>query len=115
LLKKINEDDQRAVRFNQNGTIGNGTGLALAVVGTIGTVGFGTWFLINLLGGDGSKTDHYITDRDAVLYTDRYNRSLLRKTVKEVEKAHSSESRYEPRLEVRPTVGLGGVGVVGRF
>lgn len=64
---------------------------------------------------DGSDTDHLITDRDAVLYTNRYNRSLLRKTVKEVERVHSTESRAEPRLPRSPILGLGVFGVAGRF
>ena len=105
---KLNETDQVPVRFDKNGTLGNTPGLVLAIVGSIGTAGFGTWFLINVFGPDGSKIEHFITDRDAVLYTDRYNRSLLRKTVKDVEKSHSS-------LELRPSIGLGGLGVEGRF
>ena len=52
-----------------------------------------------------------LTDRDAVLYTDRYNRALLRRTVKDVQKSRSSESR----LDVRPIVGPGTLGVAGRF
>jgi hypothetical protein len=86
------------VRYDRTATGEYPPGIIVAVTGGLATAGFGTWFLINLLRPDGSDTDHLITDLDAVLYTNRDNRSLLRKTVKEVERVHSTESRVEPRL-----------------
>ncbi|MEJ7730656.1 MAG: hypothetical protein WKG00_15725 [Polyangiaceae bacterium] len=104
-----------AVGFRRDGTVGNPLGVGLAVAGTAGTIGFGIWFLAAAFGADGSATDHAITDRDAVLYTERYNRSLLRKTIKEVQKSHTSEVRDAPGIEVRPSVGFGSLALQGRF
>lgn len=112
---KINEIEEAPVRFDKSETVVNPPGIVALGVGALGTLGFGTWFAIKLFSPDGSDTDHLITDRDAVLYSNRYNRSLLRKTVKDVEKAHTNQSRIEPRWQWRPTFGLGTLGVEGRF
>ncbi len=112
---KVNDIEERPVRFDKGETVVNPPGIVAMGLGALATAGFGTWFAIKLFGPDGKNTDHLITDRDAVLYTDRYNRSLLRKTVKDVERAHSNQSRAEPGLRWRPTFGLGVFGVEGRF
>ena len=106
--------DDKAVAFDLNGKTTNPAGIAAAVLGTAGTVGFGTWFLVALFKGDGKPGEHFLGDRDAVLYVDRYNRALLRKTVKDVQSSHAKESRFEG-LEVRPSIGLGVLGLEGRF
>jgi hypothetical protein len=112
---KIDEDRSVGVRFHKTGQVSNTAGVALAIAGSVGAAGFGTWFLVTVLSPDGSRTDHALTDRDAVLYTDRYNRALLRKTVKDVQRSRSPESRALPTLEVRPSIGLGSLGLHGRF
>jgi hypothetical protein len=106
--------DDHAVRYDKSAKTTNAAGIAAAVVGTAGTVGFGTWFLVALFKGDGKPGEHFLGDRDAVLYTDRYNRALLRKTVKDVQSSHAKESRFDG-LEVRPSIGLGTFGLEGRF
>jgi hypothetical protein len=102
------------LEFHRDAKVGNATGVIVATVGTLGTVGFGTWFLVTLFRGDGTPKDHFLGDHDAVLYADRYNRALLRKAVKEVEGAHAKESLWDG-LEVRPSVGVGVLGLEGRF
>ncbi|HEY8088126.1 MAG TPA: hypothetical protein VIF09_09775, partial [Polyangiaceae bacterium] len=78
-----------------------GVGAVVSAVGLSGLV-------VSLLRPDGSPGDHSLTDADARLYATRYNRALLRKTVKDV----TREARG-PELE--PVFGAGWMGVGGRF
>jgi hypothetical protein len=94
--------------YLRNGTTTSGGALALGIAGAVGTVGFGIPFLIAFFGGDGSAQSHAITDHDAVLYTERYNRALLRRTVREVQRSHE-QSKIEPLL------GPGFIGARGVF
>ncbi len=52
-----------------------------------------------------------MTEHDAVLYTNRYNRALLRHTITDVQ---TTQSRIQP-LHLWPQIGLGTVGLTGRF
>ena len=113
-LSSSSDTTGTAIGFDRSAKVTNGAGIAMAAAGTVGTLAFGTWFLVALFKGDGTAKEHFLGDRDAVLYTDRYNRALLRKTVKDVEASHARESRWEG-FEVRPSIGLGALGLEGRF
>ncbi len=88
----------------------NDMGTTFAIVGTAGTLGFGIWLLAAAFGPDGSATEHLLGERDAVLYTSKYNRALLRRTITDVQKTQSST-----RLHLTPTFGMGTFGLTGRF
>lgn len=107
------------VGYDPNKTVTNGTGIALAGLGTLGTIGFGIWFLSAAFGFNGGVHDHYLSDKDAVLFANKYNRSLLRRTIKQVQKAHSAKNETprlgSPPLRLEPQIGLTGFGLVGRF
>jgi hypothetical protein len=75
------------------------------------TLGFGIWFLVSAFQGDGSADDHYLSEHDAVLYANRYNRALLRRTITDVQKTQAAL----PKLHLEPMFGLGSVGLSGRF
>ncbi|MBX3230941.1 MAG: hypothetical protein KIT84_36390 [Labilithrix sp.] len=100
-----------AIGYDPNKTLEHPPGIALATAGALGTVGFGIWFLVAALRYDGSDTDHYMNDRDAVLYSTKYNRALLRRTIKQVQKTQSTR----PRLTLEPQIGLGSLGLSGTF
>jgi len=89
----------------------NGMGTVLAIAGTAGTVGFGIWLLAAAFAPDGAVNEHFLSEHDAVLYTSKYNRALLRRTITDVQKNQSAA----PRLRLAPTFGLGTFGLVGRF
>ena len=98
--------------FDPNATRENGLGIAMAIGGTAGFVGFGAWFLYLLFKTDGGADEHYLSEHDATLYVTRYNRALLRRTIKDVQK---TQSRWVPTLRMEPTVGLGFTGLRGTF
>lgn len=95
--------------FDPSKTRSNGLGITMALAGGIGTVGFGTWFIVSLLDRDGSKSDHDLDERDATLYVTRYNRALLRRTIRDVQRTQSRSLRLEPRI------GVGFTGLRGHF
>lgn len=97
--------------FDRSRDASNPAGVILAGAGVVGTVGFGIWFLAAAFKGDGATTDHRLTEHDAVLYANRYNRALLRRTITDVQK-HTAEA---PRLRLAPMLGLGSIGLTGRF
>jgi hypothetical protein len=97
--------------FDRSRDTSNTGSVIMAGVGTVGTVGFGIWFLLAAFKGDGATTDHLLTEHDAVLYANRYNRALLRRTITDVQKTTSEA----PRLHLAPMLGLGSVGLTGRF
>ncbi len=99
------------VGYDPQATRENGLGIGMAVGGGIGTIGFGIWFLVAALRYDQGPGDHYLSDRDAVLYSSKYNRALLRRTIKQVEKVHSARSD----VQLRPEVGFGSLGFSGSF
>ena len=98
--------------FDPNATRENGLGIAMAIGGTAGFVGFGAGFLYSLFKTDGGADEHYLSEHDATLYVTRYNRALLRRTIKDVQK---TQSRWVPTLRMEPTVGLGFTGLRGTF
>jgi hypothetical protein len=61
---------------------------------------------------DGSAEDHVLTEADARLLAARYNRSLLRKSLR---KATKAVSRRPALFELRPYFGGTGAGVFGSF
>lgn len=111
---KADAFDRQGLGYNPNATLDNPPGLAMASLGAVGTVGFGIWFLVAALRYDQSPTDHYLSDRDAVLYANKYNRALLRRTIKQVQKANG-QAGLLPRLHVQPQLGLGSLGLTGTF
>ena len=83
--------------------------------GVLMTIGFAIPFTVALFRPDGSTTSHYLTDADARVYAHRYNRALLRKSVRDVK-----DVSYGPTLNLRPLVGLtpsspSGFGLYGAF
>lgn len=80
-------------------------------IGGLGALGFGTWLVFALLDRDGAPTEHYLSDRDAVLYSGQYNRALLRKTVRDVEKSVQKSSTFR----VQPLFWGTGLGLGGTF
>ncbi len=94
--------------------------VVLSVVG--GAIGlYGAYALLVGLGSDtaydGSETDHKLTEIDARVYAGQYNKALVRKTVKELQKARSRSGFVAPRptFTWQPFVGVGGAGVLGTF
>jgi hypothetical protein len=83
----------------------------ILVSGAAGMIGFGIPLVIALLNPDGGTSSHSITDADARVFAARYNRALLRKTVKDVQ----ATGPAEPSLTLVPLVGFGTMGVAGRF
>jgi hypothetical protein len=63
----------------------NATGVGLVVVGGAAVAAFGAWFVYEFFTGDGRPNQHDLALPDAQLYTQKYNRTLLRNTVKETE------------------------------
>lgn len=88
-----------------------GGAIAGGFVGGGLTIGFGIPFLIALGKYDGSPTSHYLTEKDARIYVDRYNRALLRSTIRDVEKAHRESAL--PRTP--PSIAFDGRGFSGSF
>jgi hypothetical protein len=91
-----------------------------AIIG--GAIGlYGAYALIVGLGSDtaydGSETDHKLTEIDARVYVSQYNKALVRKTVKDLQKARSRSGFVAPQTTFtwQPFVGIGGAGVLGTF
>lgn len=97
--------------FDKTRDTTNTPSVIMAGAGVVGTVGFGIWFLAAAFKGDGATTEHLLTEHDAVLYANRYNRALLRRTITDVQKTTSEA----PRLHLAPMLGLGSIGLTGRF
>lgn len=100
----------------------NGLGVTLTGLGGLGFVASMIFFLPKLLNPDGPPTAHFLTERDANLYAERYNRSLLRKTVKDVERNQRHEASAYRRsttatAQPKTLLGLvpGGLGLSGSF
>ncbi len=88
-------------------------GLPACVVGGMFALGFGIPFLVMLGKYDGSLTSHYLTERDAQLYVHRYNRALLRRTLRDVEKVDRESALPLPAAGT--TIGFGFDGLQGSF
>lgn len=91
-----------------------------AIIG--GAIGlYGAYALIVGLGSDtaydGTETDHKLTEIDARVYAGQFNKALVRKTVKELQKARSRSGFVVPQTTFtwQPFVGVGGAGVFGSF
>lgn len=97
----------------------NGFGIAMAALGGVGLATSLAFLVPKLLDPDGSPKAHYLTERDAHLYAERFNRSLLRKTVKDVERNQRQTAIAParpvivpgPALQLRP----GGLGFSTTF
>lgn len=87
---------------------GNFTALVLGVAGLFG---FGVPALMVALHPDGTITNHQLTERDARLYAERYNRALLRGLARDVEQNQRESRREAPVL----TIGLRPFGLSGSF
>lgn len=87
---------------------GNFTAL---LVGVAGLFGFGIPTLMVALHPDGTITNHQLTERDARLYAERYNRALLRGLAREVEESQRESRREAPVL----TIGVTPFGLSGSF
>jgi hypothetical protein len=86
------------------------------VLGTGAFLGGGIPFLILLGKYDGSLTSHYLTERDAQIYVHRYNRALLRRTLKDVEAAERDSLLPPlPLPETGPSIAIDGAGFTGSF
>lgn len=66
-------------------------------LGSVGTIGCGIWFFSKLLKYDGEPTDHGMTYDQAVVYRDKYNRALIKRTHKRVNSG-ALELHLEPML-----------------
>jgi hypothetical protein len=92
------------------------TGLIFGVIGGTGGLVLTGWGTSILLRRDGVPYDHVITKPDADLYAAKYNRALLRKTIRgtsnRVQPISSNESSS---IAVVPVVSPGFAGLVGRF
>lgn len=97
--------------FDPNQTRSNAPGVIMAIGGTAGFVGFGIWFLYAAFKTDGSADAHYLSEHDATLYVTRYNRALLRRTIKDVQRTQSRA----PSLRIEPMMGLTSGGLRVRF
>lgn len=84
--------------YNPNNKTENTAGYIGLVAGGLMTAGFGTWFLIAAFKGDGSPDNHVIEDDDARLFVARYNRALLRNTVRNVQRSNTSRLYFTPLL-----------------
>lgn len=91
-----------------DGAVVAGCGLGLGFF-----LGFGIPAIVMLASYDGSVTSHHLTERDAQLYVHRYNRALLRRTVRDVEKIHR-DSALPPRNDGF-SIGLTADGFAGTF
>lgn len=87
--------------------------LFLSLFGVL-AAGFGGLWFFPALSDDGDVTDHRITKFDAQLYSQRYNRALLRKTVREAdERIRSLQGVASPRRDF--SFRLSPFGIAGRF
>ena len=77
-------------------------------LGVIGMLVFTPIFVWKLSDGDGTYGEHSLKKNDAELYAQSYNRSMLRESVKTVQKKLTPTSL---RVELRP----GGLGLSGTF
>ncbi|MEP7123572.1 MAG: hypothetical protein ABJE95_21770 [Byssovorax sp.] len=91
-----------------------------AIVG--GVIGlYGAYALIVGLGSDtaydGTETDHKLTEIDARVYVSQYNKALVKKTVKQLQKARARSGFVVPQTTItwQPFVNSGGAGVLGTF
>lgn len=83
---------------------------ALAVGAVVGGVAL-PFLILGLANGDGSPTEHVVSEADGLLYTAVYNRRLLRKMIKETER----QMRDVSSVHVRPVLGPGFGGFSGTF
>ena len=91
-----------------------------AIIG--GAIGlYGAYALIVGLGSDtaydGTETDHKLTEIDARVYAGQYNKALVRKTMKDLQKARARSGFVVPQTTItwQPFVNPAGAGVLGTF
>jgi tetratricopeptide (TPR) repeat protein len=90
----------------------------LAYIG--GGVHLGASLIFLLYGGlkpDGVPTHHLITEYDARLYVEKYNRALQRRIRADLAAGRPTSQREPKRsgVHILPYIGAGGLGVVGSF
>ncbi len=64
---------------------------------------------------DGVPTQHYITEYDARLAAERYNRALQRRIRADLASGHTSREPAHIAPHILPYLGPGGMGIVGQF
>jgi hypothetical protein len=90
-------------------------GLLMTSFGGAGALTFGALLLGDLREADGEPEEHVINKFDAELYVARYNRALLRATVKNTDALMRQLSSEAPRVRVMPLLSLDYFGVQGTF
>jgi hypothetical protein len=83
----------------------------LTFVGAVAIAGSLPLVVYSLVDGDGDEYDHSLTELDARLLVGRYNRALLRKTIRSVQRGQSQGAAPRLRFEVRGA----GAALVGEF
>jgi hypothetical protein len=91
-------------------------GVVATTVGGVTTFVFGVGLLGALLLPDGTPLDHSLTDREAHPFVQRYNRTLLRKSIRDVDSVNRG-ARLAPPIVPAPAFGLGPgtIGLSGSF
>ncbi len=103
---KTSRDPTTGQTTLEGGTTGNQLGAGLVVFGSFAAIGFGAWFVYELFAGD-SPSSHALSDTDGLLFAERYNRALLRRSIKDVER--SRQTRVEKPFRLRLGFGPGGL------
>jgi ABC-type cobalt transport system substrate-binding protein len=98
--------------YDPHGSTKSVGGILVTTFAGVGTLVFGAALVGQIVNHDGSPTDHLLTDRDAHAFVRRYNRALLRKTIRDVEHTRGGDSGV---LELEPSIGVGSIGISGRF
>jgi hypothetical protein len=93
----------------------NLAGVLAAALGGAATAAFGTFFTIALVSRDGGSHHHSISKFDADLYAAKYNRALLRRTVKETESQMRRLSADLGGVKIKPVLSPSLVGLTGTF
>jgi hypothetical protein len=107
---------QSTIQFDPNATTTNGLGVAFAAGGGVAALTGGILMLVASTGSDGVPSDHSLSKLDADLYVAKYNRALLRQTVKDTEsKMRALSSDASPPVRITPIASPGFVGLSGSF
>lgn len=104
-------------RVEVNNDLGMAAAIGGGVVGGMGAILAGTLYSVS----DSTPDDHYLSELQARVYVEKYNRALLRKSLHDIRQVHTDVSTRELRIPSRgrgtfaPIVSPGGLGVEGRF
>lgn len=83
--------------FNPDGSSVRPGMAGLAWIGYVGVVPLGFWFFTKLAKYNGDESDHDLTYDQAIVYRDKYNRALIKRTHKRVNSG-ALELHLEPML-----------------